>query len=115
MKYSTTLSAVALFFSLAEGVRAMNADEVAQLATGVDEVTKVVRQELRAETADATRVLLVGATGSGKSTLLHLLAGIPLIVKKDVKFGELCLEPAKMLFAVAPGPDSVTTTSWFFI
>jgi hypothetical protein len=55
----------------------------------------------------------VGATGSGKSTLVHLLADIHLMVRMNA-FGGLCLVPERTLFAVASGPNSVTTMPGFW-
>ncbi|MDR2781410.1 MAG: hypothetical protein LBB21_03055 [Holosporaceae bacterium] len=115
MKLQVVSSAVISIMLAMEGMYAMDSrDEVERLAANVDGVTKAVRREIKERAVDATRVLLVGSTGSGKSTLVHLLADIPLIVRKDSMSGGLCLVPEKELFAVAPGPDSVTTTPGFW-
>ncbi|MDR0555589.1 MAG: hypothetical protein LBG20_01080 [Holosporaceae bacterium] len=117
MKYLTVLGAIVFVVSAVDEARAMDLShrEAAQLAEGIDSAVKVVCREIKdARIADATRVLVVGATGGGKSTLVHLLAGIPLIVRKDAQLGDFSLEPQRMLFAVAPGPNSVTTVPGFW-
>ncbi len=88
------------------------------LSQSIQEAEKVVQSQIRCESSNPTRVLVLGTTGSGKSLLVHALAGKNLIVshtetgdgfKIDVENGLL---PG---FKVGHGISSATdiTVSWY--